>query len=94
MTGLNEFKYFGTLRAGDIVTVSTSVSTLVQTMIPDEDTRVGTQLGYATDMTSYGSEVLIGAPGEIRMLGTIQSDGSVYRYTNGGGKYGYSYRYK
>ena len=88
MTGLNELKYFGTLRAGDIVTVSTSVSTLAQTMIPDEDTRVGTQLGYATDMTSYGSEVLMGAPGEIRLLGTIQSDGSVYRYTNGGGKYG------
>ena len=83
-----DFRYFGTLRAGDLVTISSSVSTLTQTMIPDEDIRVGTQLGYATDMTSYGSEVLVGAPGEIRLAGTLQSDGSVYRYTNGGGKYG------
>jgi hypothetical protein len=39
-------------------------------------------------MTSFGSEVLVGAPGEIRIAGEVQSDGSVYRYTNGGGKYG------
>mgnify|MGYP003630375125 FL=1 len=84
----NDFKYFGTLRAGDIITVSSAVNVLAQTFIPDEDVRVGTQLGYATDMTSFGSEVLVGAPGEIRIAGEVQSDGSVYRYTNGGGKYG------
>ena len=84
----NDFKYFGTLRAGDIITVSSVVNVLAQTFIPDEDVRVGTQLGYSTDMTSFGSEVLVGAPGEIRIAGEVQSDGSVYRYTNGGGKYG------
>ena len=59
-----------------------------QAMVPDADDRVGVQLGYATDMTSYGSEVLMGAPGEIRIDGAKQTDGSVYRYTNAGGKYG------
>ena len=54
----------------------------------NEDIRVGTQLGYSTDMTSYGSEILMGAPGEIRIDGAKQTDGTVYRYTNGGGKYG------
>ena len=81
-------RYFGDIRAGDIITISSRNIQWVQTMVPDEDIRVGTQLGYATDMTSYGSEVLMGAPGEIRIDGAKQTDGSVYRYTNGGGKFG------
>jgi len=86
--GQLDFRYFGDIRAGDIITVSSRNIQWVQSMIPDADDRVGVQLGYATDMTSYGSEILMGAPGEIRIDGAKQTDGSVYRYTNGGGKYG------
>ena len=86
--GQLDFRYFGDIRAGDIITVSSGNIQWVQSMVPDADDRVGVQLGYATDMTSYGSEVLMGAPGEIRIAGEIQTDGTVYRYTNGGGKYG------
>ncbi len=81
-------RYFGDIKAGDIITISSRNIQWVQTMVPDADDRVGVQLGYATDMTSYGSEVLMGAPGEIRIDGAKQTDGSVYRYTNAGGKYG------
>ena len=86
--GTTDFRYFGDIRAGDIINISSRNKQWVQTMVPDADLRVGVQLGYATDMTSYGSEILMGAPGEIRIDGAKQTDGSVYRYTNGGGKYG------
>ena len=82
------FRYFGSLIAGDIVTVGSNVFTWVQTMNSSLDERVGTQFGYDNAMTSFGSEILVGAPGEIRIAGEVQTDGSVYRYTNGGGKYG------
>ena len=54
-------------------------------MVPDADDRVGVQLGYATDMTSYGSEVLMGAPGEIRIAGAKQTDGQFTDIQIGGG---------
>jgi len=86
--GTADFRYFGDIRAGDIITISTRRMQWVQTMVSYADDRVGVFMGYDSDMTSYGSEILIGAPGEIRIDGADQTDGTVYRYTNGGGKYG------
>lgn len=86
--GTSDFRYFGDIRAGDIINISTRNIQWVQTMVSYADERVGTFMGYDSDMTSYGSELLIGAPGEIRINGEKQTDGTVYRYTNGGGKYG------
>ena len=81
-------RYFGDIRAGDIINISSRNTQWVQTMVPDADDRVGVLMGYSSDMTSYGSEILMGAPGEIRIAGAKQTDGTVYRYTNGGGRYG------
>ena len=86
--GTSDFRYFGNIRAGDIITISSRKMQWVQTMVSYADDRVGVFMGYDSDMTSYGSEILIGAPGEIRINGEEQTDGTVYRYTNGGGKYG------
>ncbi len=85
---LQTLVYFGEIRAGDIIEISTCRIQWVQTMVPEADDRVGIFSGYASDMGKYGNELLIGAPGEIRILGAKQTDGTVYRYTNGGGKYG------
>ena len=86
--GTSDFRYFGDIRAGDIITISSQRIQWVQTMVPEADDRVGVFMGYSSDMASYGNEILMGAPGEIRIDGAKQTDGSVYRYTNGGGKYG------
>ena len=86
--GTSDLRYFGEIRAGDIIEISTRRIQWVQTMVPEADDRVGIFMGYASDMGKYGNELLIGAPGEIRILGAKQTDGTVYRYTNGGGKYG------
>ncbi len=79
------FVYSSNLTAGDIITVSDSKFTYVQTFTSEFTNRVGTQFGYALDTTNSGSEILVGAPFEIT---ESNQEGSVYRYTNGGAKFG------
>jgi len=86
--GQQALRYFGTLKAGDIVTVSSKVIIWEQSFVADNDTRVGAQFGYANDTTASGSEVLIGSPQEIIVEGPTTYNGVVYRFTNQGGKYG------
>jgi hypothetical protein len=43
------------------------------------------QFGKSVDTDTYATEILVGAPFE---LNNQNQEGAVYRYTNGGGKYG------
>jgi hypothetical protein len=81
----NTFIYVKALTAGDIITVSGDKFTLSQTFTSDYNDRVGTQFGYSLDTTNYGTEILVGSPFEIS---EENQEGAVYRYTNGGGKFG------
>lgn len=79
------FYYTGGLNAGDIVNVSGQNFILVQTLTSQTTPRIGVQFGTSIDTTRYASEILVGAPFE---LSNTNQEGAVYRYTNGGGKYG------
>ena len=79
------FYYTGTVNAGDIINVSGSDFTLVQTLTTEETPRIGVQFGTSVDTNTHASEILIGAP---FALSSTNQEGAVYRYTNGGGKYG------
>lgn len=79
------FIYTGTLRAGDVITVSDNQFQLAQTFTSDFTNRTNITYSYAMDITSPASELLIGSPLEID---NDNVEGAVYRYTNGGAKYG------
>lgn len=77
--------YTGSLLAGDIVTIDDSEFSLVQRLQTNDVSRANIYYGYALDTNVYGSELLIGSPFEID---SENREGIVYRYTNGGSKYG------
>lgn len=73
------------LNAGDIVNVSGQQFTLIQTLTTQNTPQIGVNFGLSVDTTTHGTEVIVGAPFQ---LNTQLNEGAVYRYTNGGGKYG------
>ena len=73
------------LNAGDIITVSSNNFVLAQTLTTENTPRIGVQFGISVDTNTYATEILVGAPFE---LNSQNQEGAVYRYTNGGGKYG------
>jgi len=73
------------LNAGDIINVSSNNFVLAQTLTTENTPRIGVQFGTSVDTNTYATEILVGAPFE---LNSINQEGAVYRYTNGGGKYG------
>ena len=77
--------YTTALRAGDIVNVSGNEFNLIQTFTSDFTDRTNIQYGYDLDITAQGADILIGSPLEIS---NDNVEGAVYRYTNGGAKYG------
>jgi len=81
----NTLVYTSTLNAGDIINVSGQEFTLMQTLTTENTPKVGVHFGNSVDTTIYASEIIVGAPYE---LVTQIKEGAVYRYTNGGGKYG------
>ena len=81
----NNFVYVGNLNVGDIITVSGSKTTLINTVTSSNNPRIGVLFGYSVDMNVYGNEILFGAPFELL---TSQNEGAVYRYTNGSNSYG------
>lgn len=76
---------YQSINAGDILTASGSVFVLIQQFIATETMTIGEQYGYSADFDSYGNELLIGAPFQIN---SNAKEGTVYRYTDAGGKYG------
>jgi len=81
----NTIVYTTALSAGDIINVSGSTFTLMQTLTTENTPKVGVHFGNSVDTTIYGTEIIAGAPFELI---TQVKEGAVYRYTNGGGKYG------
>lgn len=77
--------YTGSLNAGDIVEVSGNDFYNVQTFNAASSDRINIQFGYDTDVTQQASELLIGSPFEID---SENREGLVYRYTNGGARFG------
>jgi opacity protein-like surface antigen len=81
-TTLNVYQ---SLTAGDIINASGSQFVLIETLIGPDNLTIGEQYGYSLDTNNYGTEILIGSPFQV----TSQVlEGAVYRYTDGGGKYG------
>ena len=73
------------LTAGDIINVSGNNIVLAQTLTTEATPRANVQFGKSVDTNTYATEILVGAPFE---LNSQNQEGAVYRYTNGGGKYG------
>ena len=73
------------LNAGDIINVSGSKFVFVQDFISENTPRVGVQFGKSVDTNTHATEILVGSPFD---LSSTNQEGAVYRYTNGGGKYG------
>jgi len=81
----NVLNMYGNITAGDIITLDSSTFVLMQTLSTGTTPRVGTQFGQSVAVNKYASEVLVGAPFQIS---ETAGEGAVYRFTNGGGKYG------
>ena len=77
--------YTGSLNAGDIVEVSGNDFYNVQTFNAASTSAVNIQFGYDLDVTQQASELLIGSPFEID---SSNREGLVYRFTNGGARFG------
>ena len=79
------FNIIQSVRAGDIINISGNNFVLTQTLTTESTPRIGVQFGTSIDTNTYGTEILVGAPFELNVK---NQEGAVYRYTNGGGKYG------
>lgn len=74
--------------SGDIITVSYGALTLVA-KIQSSNPKNGAFFGQSVDTNRYGAEILIGSPFDISAVDDVPDvEGSVYRYTNSGQKYG------
>jgi len=76
---------YQSLTAGDIVNVSGSQFVLIESLQAPGTITIGEQYGYSLDTNTYGTEILIGSPFQIN---SQNQEGAIYRYTDGGGKYG------
>jgi hypothetical protein len=81
----NTLVYTGTLNAGDIIEVSGNDFYNVQTFNAASNERINIQFGYDLGVTQQASELLIGSPFEID---SENREGLVYRFTNGGARFG------
>jgi len=77
--------YSGLFSYGDIISVSSNVFVLSQTLTNEQTPRIGVKFGYSLDVNNFGTEILIGAP---FYLSSRNVEGGVFRYTNGGARFG------
>ena len=74
--------------AGDIVTISSAQFVLTQQIYGYDnlnELRPGELFGYSVDCNTFGSEVIIGSPFDVT---DSLKEGAVYRFTNGGKRFG------
>lgn len=81
----NKLFYTGILRPGDIINISGSKFSKINTFNSAFTDRTNIQYGTSTAISKFGNELLVGAPFEIDIDNT---EGAVYRYTNGSSSYG------
>jgi hypothetical protein len=79
------FVYVNQLQAGDIVNIGTSNFVQLQELTSNDTPRVGVQYGTSVATPTLGQELLISAP---FALTSTNQEGVVYRYSNGGAKFG------
>jgi hypothetical protein len=73
---------------GSIVTVNYAAFTFMQRTVSARP-HIGGLYGASVDTNKYGAEVLVGVPFEIiPVINAPSTEGAVYRWTNGGQKYG------
>ena len=77
--------YTGTFKAGDIIEVDGCNFVLTQTLTTETDPRIGVGFGTGLDTNNFATEILVGAP---FALSSNNEEGAVYRYTNGGARFG------
>jgi|688.fasta_scaffold00229_11 hypothetical protein len=82
----NTLYYYGSLTAGDIITVSGQLFVNTQRFSTDTTPLIGVEFGHSLDIATKGNEIIIGAPFQ---LNTQLQEGAVYRFTNSGSNYGY-----
>lgn len=74
---------------GSIVTISYGCVTCVTKFISNNP-RNGALFGQSVDTNRYGAEILVGSPYDLIAIAEVPDvEGSVYRYTNSGQKYGF-----
>ena len=76
---------YQSLNVGDILTISGSTFVLLQQFTAIGAVTIGEQYGYSADLDTHGNELLIGSPFQIN---SESKEGTIYRYTDGGGSYG------
>lgn len=77
------------INAGDIIVIEGNDFILTQTIIGYTEVpnpRVGILFGYGLAANSFGNELLIGSPFDIN--NSTETEGTIYRYTNAGKKFG------
>ena len=77
--------YTGSLNAGDIITIDGQEIVLTQTLTTEEAPQTGSQFGISVDTNTNASEIIVGAPFQ---LDSQMQEGTVYRYTDSGAKFG------
>ena len=82
----NTLTYTSQLNPGDIVTVSDGQFFLTQTLNSNYHDRTGIHFGYSVANSNNGADILVGSPFEISDVNG--QEGAVYKYSNGGAKYG------
>lgn len=81
----DNFVWCNSLNAGDIINVSTNKFIQNQVLTTFNTPRVGVRFGTSVDITTQGTEIIVGAPYE---LNSQNYEGAVHRFTNGGAMYG------
>ncbi len=81
----NTLVYTGALNAGDLIEVGGNDFYNVQTFNAASNDKINIQFGYDLDVTQQASELLIGCPFEVD---SENREGLVYRFTNGGARFG------
>lgn len=77
--------------AGSVISVSTGYVEFVKKILSN-DPHIGGLFGQSVDTNRYGAEIIIGTPYELTTVNNVKGvEGAVYRYTNGGQRYGTVY---
>lgn len=76
------------LTAGDIITLGTNTFVEVQTLSSPTTYNTGEQFGQSVVTNQFANEILVGAPFALDLTHDANQEGAVFRFTNGGSKYG------
>ena len=79
---------YSSLTAGDIITLGTNTFVEVQKLSSPTTYNTGEQFGQSVVTNQFANEILVGAPFALDLTHDANQEGAVFRFTNGGSKYG------